>query len=238
MQSFTMHMYWREPEKRRLIEYLEDMRGYVMDLASLDPLLSTWFLKGKSVADARRFDFVNDFERCVQKALRSKSNQESDRIPRRGYVFGLWNGRVESDEGGVAITSSRGWGRIDDFSFDLPLLTPESAHLLTPSTLAALLRAAVHRWPIHWMHIDNQDYSRNKRILTDFYGVGWMAYVPAILDPLDFDEAAQVIHIGTKGTVLVTTDELFDSNNDEHVERAHAIELKLFDRGLLQLISG
>jgi hypothetical protein len=200
--------------------------------------LSTWFLMGKSPADAKRFDFVSDFQRSVAEVQRKPRNIEAYSNPRFGFVLGLWNGRADFDVGAVAFTSNRGWGKVDDFHFDLPLLSPESAHLLTPSTLASVIRVAVKRWPIHWAHIDDNNYFLNKRVLTDFYGVGWGAYVPAILDPQDFDEAAQVIHIGTQGTVLFTTDEVFDANNDEHVERAHAIEYKLFDRGLLQLIRG
>jgi hypothetical protein len=231
-----MRIYWREPNKRRLIEYLEDLAGILRELVPLDPLLSTWFLQGKSKQDALRFNFLDDFQRCAEKIGRDKDNIRADSGPRFGFVFGLWNGHASSDEGAISLITMRGWGDEDRFDLHFSLPKPASAHLLTPSTLATILSVAAERYPVHWAHVETQRYVLEKRAFRDFSPVGWMAYVPALLDPRDFPEAAQVIHIGTQGSIVVTTDELFTSENEEHVRHANAIETKLFDRGLLRVL--
>jgi hypothetical protein len=118
------------------------------------------------------------------------------------------------------------------FILQLPWLTEVSESLLKISTLASIIHAAVKRWPLRWVDVSSSNYQR-KTVLRDFRGVGWMAYVPALLAPSDFPEAAQIIHLGTEGSIVVTTNEVFSSKNEAHLERAHAITVKLFDRGLL-----
>jgi hypothetical protein len=233
MESFELNLYWREPSKRRLIEYLEDLAAFLRSLAPLDPLLSTWFLKGKSKEDALRFNFLDDFQRCAEKLGRRKNNIEADSGPRFGFVFGLWNGHAKCTDGGVALRMDRGWGKEDMLVIDLPFHDAASGELVTVKTLAAVLRVAVARYPIHYAYVPSSRYVPDKYAFRDFLGVGWMAYVPALLDPRDFPEAAQIIHFGTQGSVVVTTNEPFSSENEDHVRRTHAIETRLFDRGLL-----
>ncbi|WP_448949750.1 hypothetical protein [Klebsiella pneumoniae] len=40
-----------------------------------------------------------------------------------------------------------------------------------------------------------------------------------------------------KGTIIVSTEEIFDGNNKEHIGKANDIEIKLLDLGLLPLMT-
>jgi hypothetical protein len=232
-ENFNMCMYWPGGQKRRLIAYLEDMADYLKAIAPLDPLLSTWFLKGNSVAEARQLDFLSDFRSCYEKLARRKHNREADRHPDMGFCFGIWNGHTEVAQG-MSVSSDRGWAKPDYLNLGLPWRSEVSENLFRIPTLVTIIHTAAKRWPLRWAHVSSDEYQCDKVILRGFRGVGWMAYVPALLAKSDFPEAAQIIHLGTLGSVVVTTNEVFSSENPDHVERAHTIAVKLFDRGLLE----
>ncbi|QRN43036.1 hypothetical protein GDR29_22165 [Xanthomonas oryzae pv. oryzae] len=48
-------------------------------------------------------------------------------------------------------------------------------------------------------------------------------------------EAAALIPVGTKGTVIVAVDECFDLNNPDHLKRAHRVEARMAHIGLLDV---
>jgi hypothetical protein len=81
----------------------------------------------------------------------------------------------------------------------------------------------------------------DNNVFPDRLSVGWMLYIPAILLPELIPEAARVIPVmdgeKQKGTIVVSTEEIFDGENKEHVGKANDIEIKLLDLGFLPLIT-
>ncbi|ELQ6038786.1 immunity 52 family protein [Cronobacter sakazakii] len=71
--------------------------------------------------------------------------------------------------------------------------------------------------------------------------VGWMIYIPAIILPDLITEASAVIPVvGAEkqiGTIVVSTDDIFDGNNIEHIRKANDIEIRLLDLGFLPLMT-
>ncbi|WIX05052.1 Imm52 family immunity protein [Xanthomonas oryzae] len=65
--------------------------------------------------------------------------------------------------------------------------------------------------------------------------IGWMGFVPHSLEPRHIPEAAALISVGTKGTVIVAVDECFDLNNPDHLKRAHQVEARMAHIGLLDV---
>ncbi|WP_207306767.1 Imm52 family immunity protein [Xanthomonas oryzae] len=65
--------------------------------------------------------------------------------------------------------------------------------------------------------------------------LGWMGFVPHIVEPKHLPEAAALIPVGTKGTVIVAVDECFDLNNPAHLKRAHQVEARMAHVGLLDV---
>ncbi|ELY2669561.1 immunity 52 family protein [Cronobacter sakazakii] len=68
-----------------------------------------------------------------------------------------------------------------------------------------------------------------------------MLFIPAIILPHLIPEAARVVPVmkGNRqtGTIVVSTDEIFDGNNIEHIRKANDIEIRLLDLGLLPLMT-
>ncbi len=66
-------------------------------------------------------------------------------------------------------------------------------------------------------------------------------YIPHIVLTELIPEAARVVPVmdgdNQKGTIIVSTEEIFDGNNKEHIGKANDIEIKLLDLGLLPLMT-
>lgn len=80
-----------------------------------------------------------------------------------------------------------------------------------------------------------------KKVFPDRISCGWMLFIPAIILPDLIPEAARVIPVLKDnkqiGTIVVSTEEIFDGNNKEHIGKANDIEIKLLDLGLLPLMT-
>lgn len=68
-----------------------------------------------------------------------------------------------------------------------------------------------------------------------------MLFIPAIILPNLIPGAARVVPVlkDSKqiGTIVVSTEEIFDGNNKEHIGKANDIEIRLLDLGLLPLLT-
>ncbi|EFE7436573.1 immunity 52 family protein, partial [Escherichia coli] len=54
-------------------------------------------------------------------------------------------------------------------------------------------------------------------------------------------EAAKIVPVSDgekqRGTIVVSTEEVFDGNNKEHIGKSNDIEIRLLDLGLLPLLT-
>jgi hypothetical protein len=68
-----------------------------------------------------------------------------------------------------------------------------------------------------------------------------MLYIPHIVLPHLLPQAAKVIPVidgeEQKGTIVVSTEDIFDGSNKEHIGKANDLEIRLLDLGLLPLIT-
>ncbi|WP_075183698.1 Imm52 family immunity protein [Pantoea sp. 1.19] len=90
--------------------------------------------------------------------------------------------------------------------------------------------------------ISTNGYWNNcSNVFPDRIPVGWMIYIPVIILVELIPEAARVVPVmeGDKqrGTIIVSTEEIFDGNSKEHIGKANDIEIKLLDLGLLPLMT-
>lgn len=80
-----------------------------------------------------------------------------------------------------------------------------------------------------------------KKVFPDRISCGWMLFIPSILLRELIPQAARVVPIMKDekqiGTIVISTEEVFDGNNKDHIARANDIEIKLLDLGLLPLLT-
>lgn len=81
-----------------------------------------------------------------------------------------------------------------------------------------------------------------KKVFPDRIPCGWMLYIPAVILAELIPEAARVVPVlnegGTqKGTIIVSTEDVFDGSKKEHIDKSNDIEIRLLDLGLLPLMT-
>ncbi|MDN4055963.1 Imm52 family immunity protein [Massilia sp. YIM B02763] len=146
--------------------------------------------------------------------------------------LGVWNGK-DNNGGGAIYTVMHCTGAIPSH---LHFRCEEVKSLRDYRNVIKLIQGIVMLWKPMLVQIAHAEYDS---VFPDRPGAGWMLYLPFKIDSQQVPEAAQIITImddaGKKqfGTLIVTVEETFDMENEEHVKRANAIETRLVDQDLL-----
>lgn len=93
-----------------------------------------------------------------------------------------------------------------------------------------------------YINVESKGYSVFKRqVFPDRLSAGWMLFLPHVILPELIPEAARVVPVisgdAQKGTIIVSTEDIFDGSNDKHIAKANDIEIRLLDLGLLPLMT-
>lgn len=120
-------------------------------------------------------------------------------------------------------------------------LTPERKKTNVNMFIELFSKIAIY-FKCNYINADNKGYRFfDNNVFPDRLSVGWMIYIPHIVLPELIPEAAKVIPVldcrEQKGTIVVSTEDIFDGSNKEHIGKANDIEIKLLDLGLLPLIT-
>ncbi|HDS1127324.1 TPA: immunity 52 family protein [Stenotrophomonas maltophilia] len=80
-----------------------------------------------------------------------------------------------------------------------------------------------------------ETYYLNHRLFPHRRWLGWMGFVPVLVPHRFIPEAAKMEVVKGRGTIIVTVDEPFDLHNPDHIKRAHQVELRMANAGLLDV---
>ncbi len=193
-----------------------------------------WYLTGYSRKNASKYVVFND----------DKPNQNTINIFERHYKKNyplvnesIWNGQPD----GLACSISHLMKFIDN-PRKLNLIIDIDQRVASTSDMIDSLLLLAERNNKSWMKVDSKGYWRNDcNVFPDRIYVGWMLYLPHIVLPELIPEAAKIVPVfdgeKQKGTIVVSTEEVFDGNNKDHIGKANDIEIRLLDLGLLPLMT-
>ncbi|KZP73763.1 hypothetical protein A3460_02600 [Enterobacter roggenkampii] len=113
---------------------------------------------------------------------------------------------------------------------------------LTVSKIFDSITNIANEFKCSHISLETNGYTLHGRnVFPDRLSSGWMLYIPHVVLPELIPEAARVIPVmdgnKQKGTIVVSTEKIFDGNNKEHIGKANDIEIKLLDLGFLPLIT-
>ncbi|MDH4571509.1 Imm52 family immunity protein [Salinicola acroporae] len=100
------------------------------------------------------------------------------------------------------------------------------------STYSTLFKKMARIKKASWSNFSTKGYHR-KAAFPHREWVGWMALVPDVDLSNEMPFVALAEYLPDIGTLIVTTKEPFDPENEEHIKLARATEVFLADRGLL-----
>lgn len=113
-------------------------------------------------------------------------------------------------------------------------------NVLNKETIVESLNYYIENYKIICIQIDVNGYWYNdKNVFPDRLPVGWMLYLNKKITQQQVPMAAQLIHIDNDknhGTLIISTDHVFDGENKEDIKKANEIEIQLAGLGLLPLI--
>lgn len=214
-------------EVTRMLGELYSLRP---ELRACSPLLDGWLLKGNTKAEAFLYDVFDSAGADPAAVAVLTESMKRDVDPR---IVSIWNGR----DGGEGA-SLQYVGRPAPETSSVVLRAKPGAFTIDWKLAAGLMVKAVHLWTPAVVNVESAGYF-DKKVFKDRPGAGWMLYLPRILNIQQVPEAGALIPVAgvdgkQAGTIVVSiTDAPFSDENNEHVEAANAIEIRLVDQDLL-----
>lgn len=235
-----MSLYLTISANFRIGETLPTVDDQYRDLWKLASFLETmglpiwqWRPPADTPANARfnsAFSAAGPTAAALAIAKANKENLASDL-----RILGVWNG--EESSGGMTYTTTYMTSRIPS---NLDLAEDGVAVFQDYLNVVELIRAILEIWQPMIVKVTPWGYNEHK-IFPDRPPVGWMIYLPFEISAKQLPEAAQIIPIfghgkKVRGTIIVSTTDVFDAKNPEHMKKANAIEKRLVDQDLLPTI--
>lgn len=196
--------------------------------------LDTWYLsQGSSVKESLQYEAFDSTGPAMSAlaVLREQFRREQDI-----RAIALWNG-AEKEEAAASLVSRCVSSRMRAFN-EVALSLTLAPALDDWRIPARWLSVAAKLWPLSMGGVAPL-YHADFAVFKDRPGVGWMLYLPVLLDSQKVPEARalELVHDEKGeaiGTILVSVvDEPYSDANPEHVQVANSIAIRLVDLGVL-----
>lgn len=120
------------------------------------------------------------------------------------------------------------------FSLTLAIRSPNKKN--DKSTFIKILEKmhSLSAWKYKYILIETEQYKMEQRsFFEDRLPVGWMLYLPIIIDPKEIPSALQVINTLENPSTIIITNNTFDGKNANDILSANNIEIELAAHGYL-----
>ncbi|MBD2781620.1 hypothetical protein [Xenorhabdus szentirmaii] len=195
-----------------------------------------WYLPGNTQEESlTRIAF--DQQGITQEAINYFKEDYTEEFPM--VTAGVWDGN-DSSEGCAILYQSYRINQLGQTKIELNISIKEKDFLLAKLVDFIKFLVVSHNSPS--VMIENGQYSlKLNHVFPDRLSAGWMLYLPTEIDPALVPMVEESLSISDKegqiGTLIVTTKEIFDIENKEHINKANDIEICLRDLQLLPLLS-
>lgn len=219
------------------VELCLDELFYISGL--IDALLGTkkkWYEKGYSRKQAFEHVVFNH-KKAEPNVIERWRNQLKKDFPL--IIEGVWDGETDSRVCSVNYIKKH-VANIKKTNLDVNI-TCDETEISTTKVVGFLISLVSNENHIYASVNTNGYWNNNENVFPDRIYVGWMIYIPTIILPELIPEAAQIVPVMVtekqKGTIIISTLDVFDGRNKEHISKANDIEIKLLDLGLLPLMT-
>ncbi|MBW3499916.1 immunity 52 family protein [Janthinobacterium sp. NKUCC08_JDC] len=209
---------------------LGELQGLVPELLACSPILNGWFLKGNKKAEALLYEVFDQDGPTTAAIAALTESLKHDVDPR---IVSMWNGRDGSEGASVQYV-----GRLMPETSMMVLRAKPGAFAKDWQLVKELVLKSVAVWRPTVVTVESAGYF-DKKVFKDRPGIGWMLYLPRVLNVQQVPEARALVPVlGADnqqiGTIIVSViDAPFSEENLEHVKIANAIEIRLVDQDLL-----
>lgn len=93
-------------------------------------------------------------------------------------------------------------------------------------------------WDFRYIMLDTEQYKKKqKAVFNDRVPVGWMLYLPKVIDANDAVNASEIIYCNDKLGTIIVSKEIFIGNNQNDITISNNIEIELAANGHLPLMT-
>ncbi|HDT0720441.1 Imm52 family immunity protein [Proteus mirabilis] len=187
-----------------------------------------WFLTGKTKEDALKHKLINNgtVNHEVSDFLIEKLNKKLPLL-----ITSIWDGNTDN-----IMTSNYICESLDNFQLSLSLKVVNISGLKS-KLKNILLNIIKSKNNIAAIVVQTNNYQMDeKNVFPDRIPVGWMLYLNKQITNAQAGINAELINISNeknKGTLIISTNEVFDGTNEKHIKNANEIEIQLTGYGLL-----
>ncbi|TNH43452.1 immunity 52 family protein [Photorhabdus luminescens] len=226
---------------------LADTYQLMNNINNLSNNSSGWYLPGYSEEEIRENNVFNE-DGITEYALKEfKRIYEDDG---RSIITSLFdNPKIDNYESEklennityiVQDDIHSNYNRLGKTNISINLALEEEKFNLT-NFIDFIKHLIFHRYSPFIM-IDTRGYRlKKKQVFPDRISAGWMLYLPIEIDPTLVPMAEEIISISDKndkkGSLIITTKDIFDIENQEHINKANDIEICLRDLQILPLMT-
>ncbi|QJQ03517.1 immunity 52 family protein [Herbaspirillum rubrisubalbicans] len=178
--------------------------------------------------------FEDDGPTKAALAIFKEEDKDRDEMDVRSML--IWNGLLE--EGSILMSHTlvvRDYPSKSSFSLRFKSVPA----LMEKSRMIQVIKGLLGIWPAPFISVTNPRYDVIHKVFDDRPGVGWMLYLPKVINASQVPEAQALVPMEDstgkqKGTIVVSVlDEPFSVQNEEHIKVATSIEIRLVEQDLL-----
>lgn len=187
-----------------------------------------WFLTGKTKEDALKHKIIDNgvINPVVADSVIKKLNKNSPFL-----IASFWDGKSDN-----VLTSNYLCESFDNFRLTFSLKI-KNVIGLAERLKNALLSILSNKDNVAIIFVQTNHYQmEEKNVFPERIPVGWMLYLNKEVTKEQVPMAAQLINIENEkntGALIISTNEVFDGTNENHVRNANEIEIQLAAHGLL-----
>ncbi|PHM37588.1 hypothetical protein Xmau_03805 [Xenorhabdus mauleonii] len=229
----TIYGHFSEPvTPESTIENLDNVLKYIDQFFGRKKI---WYLTGDSREQALERIAFNE-QGATKEAIKEFEKEYTSEQPL--IVQAIWDGEEGKLSSGIQCHNFVN-GDYNKTKISLSLNTNE--HEYQFPQLIELIKKLAFSYCSAYILIETRGYTlKDKNVFPDRLSAGWMLYLPTVIEPVLVPMAEEILSIPDKedrvGSLIVTTKEVFDIENKEHINKANDIEICLRDLQLLPLL--
>ncbi|WP_340618617.1 hypothetical protein [Xenorhabdus entomophaga] len=225
---------WKEPLTPKIA--VNDTYEIAKQIDILLGRTKTWYLSGDTPEEAlTRVAF--DKQGITKESIKDFEDGYTEAYPM--VMSGIWDGENNTN-GCVIFYHNYRRNQLGQTKIEINLSIKETEFQFNKLLDFVNFLVSHHYAPS--ITLENGKYSlKRKQVFPDRLSAGWMLYLPIEINSAMVSMAEEIIPItdkhGEAGSLIITTKDIFDIENQEHINKANDIEICLRDLQLLPLMA-
>ncbi|PHM50532.1 Imm52 family immunity protein [Xenorhabdus miraniensis] len=234
--SLNIELYtdWKEPLTPKMA--MTDLHNITQQMNTFIGRHKTWYLSGNTRQEALQRVAFNQLG-ATEEAIKEFSEDYTEENPI--VMAGVWDGEDDNHSCSIIYMNYRR-KQLGKTKIELHISIEENDFYF--NRLVNFINHLVFTHNAPHIMVENKSYSiKGKCVFPDRIYAGWMLYLPKEIDTNLVTMAEEIIPVtdkeGREGSLIITTKEIFDIKNQNHINKANDIEICLRDLQLLPLMA-